>query len=264
MNTPEAKPRSSLNRWDRAFIVVTVLIAALTIFEWVFRMWHPYILGSKNQDYDMDIVAFLLFLGVGFTWLILPFWAISRFFYRSSFVLHAQLRDEVPFRAIFRRPQWMNGLLFFAISCLPLVIGFTLLYSPRVPGHIQYRKGFQAWVARNIDPAPIQSWLATQVVSDEIILVQPADWPPEIQRLNPERVDLYRGQGVVLSWGPVTRDESNRRQVFIGRTADSPPPTEVLWPGYTPNHDWAKWEPIDDGRPSVWQSAKPCVWWCLH
>jgi len=178
-------------RWEW---VVLILFTVLTVFQWGFGMWIPYIHGSMNRGDDWPLYG-LLFFGGCFTWLIPPFWAISRCFWR--------------------RPRWTNGLLYFACSFLPLAMSFAIV-SLDVPRYVpQYHSGFRAWVVRNVDPVPIQSWLATQVVSDEIVLVQPADWPPAIQRLEPKRVDLWRGQGVALSWGFISRDDSDRRQVFI-------------------------------------------------
>jgi len=172
----------------------------------ILQTQYQYILSSLNLS-QRDVEPFLpllLFAGNCLVSLILPLWAILRL--------------------VFRRRRWISGLLLLVISCLPLTINFTPIL-PRERAILQEYNGFQAWV-RSVDPVPIQSWLATQPASDEIVSVPPADWPSAIRRLWPERVDLWRGQGVALSWGFISRDDSDRRQVFIGRMADSPPPTE--------------------------------------
>jgi len=234
-NATESKSRSLLNRcWDWAFLVVTILITAWAIFQT--RYW--YILGSSNRDgYINDKLLFVWFSSCIF-WLIPPCWAFLRL--------------------VLRQPRWTNGLLFLAVSFLPLAIGLTINFLNE-PGVVQHRNGFQVWIVSNVDPVPIQSWLATQPRSDDVIWVPPADWPPVIQRLEPERVDLWRGQGVALSWGKTGHDGS-RRQVFVNRTADSSPPSEVLWVDDSWNDAWV---PVENSWPSNWRSAKPGVWWWL-
>jgi len=239
-STTESKSRSSLNLWDCAFFLVTVLITAWAIFQTQFQ----YILGCLNWSEGSPIL-FLLVLAGCVVWLVPPVWAVLR--------------------GIFQRPGWMNAGVYLMCSCLPLAVGFTL-HSLSDRGHFQFRNGFHAWINHNVDPVPIRSWLATQPPSNDIISVPSANWPPAIQRLWPERVDLWRGQGVALGWGTGVE----RRQVFIGCTSDTPAPSEVIMGNREHiNSKWNKWGPIEEWRPfglgsiSTWHPAQPGVWWLM-
>lgn len=161
--------------------------------------------------------------------------------------------------ALVRRLVSYKIFLLTGISLAPLVlgVGFCGLFGP---GALQYRAGFERWVTSQVQPEPIQAWLKTQTPTPNIVIVPPDEWPAEIRRLKPTRVEVYREIGVALSWGVVGHD-GDRRQLFIGRNAESLPPKEVLW---LDDHWTDAWVPIQDGSPGEWECAKPAVWWWLQ
>ncbi|GEM_PF-4815878 len=236
MNTP-ATPnpsRTRWNRWDWALLLFSLLIAAWAFYE----ARYEYFSGHANRDsLQLGGLLFLLF-GCAAWFTPLMFAAL---------------------RILLSRPTFKRGLGLLGLGVLPLVVGFGTHWLSD-GGAVQYDRGFNAWIIREVNPVPIQAWLQTRAIPPDALQLPPADWPPEIQRLKPERVDLWRDRGVVLTWGRVAHD-GDRRQVFIGRTATTPPPTEVLWVGDDGVTD--AWVPIQDHWPSDWLAIKPGVWWWL-
>ena len=129
-------------------------------------------------------------------------------------------------------------------------------------GRSGIRRGLQKWIDREVDVEAIRGWMwtRTRTMTADVVQVAKADWPAEIRRLEPERVDLWQDRGLTMTWGVVGHD-GDRRQVFVGREATTPPPTEVLW---SLDGVSDKWERIKDGWPANWKEEKPGVWrWVL-
>lgn len=149
-------------------------------------------------------------------------------------------------------------LLYLFVGLLPFAA--SLGTKANLPGGHGFGAGFNHWITQHVNPAPIQSWIATQAAPTGPRMVPPDEWPAAIRELHPERVDLWKDRGITLTWGRVAHD-GDRRQVFIGRQQDSPPPPEVLWTEIGAPGDGDVWTPInEDGWPATWQHSKPGVW----
>ena len=230
--TPRA-PSYRLNPWDYAFLAGI----ALDLTAVLYAVTAEYRAGAANHADNLLGRFFITVLASCFAWIALLVLGLAAL--------------------IQTRPTVLKWLAYLLVWFLPLATGFGGFWHGG-GGAAQYRSGIEQWVA-HVDPAPIQRWLATQKTSDETVLVPESAWPPAIRELHPQRVDLWRERGVALSWGRVGHD-GDRRQIFIARSPDTPPPTQVLW-NLDGTHD--TWEPIVDHWPADWIQSKPGVWWWL-
>jgi hypothetical protein len=154
------------------------------------------------------------------------------------------------------RPTLGKICLYFVVALLPICAGLVAHWTIGS----DYSRSYQQWILREVKAEPIQAWLATQAMpTTEPKELPEADWPAAIRDLHPERVDLWKDRGVVLTWGVVGHD-GDRREVFIARQADSSPPLEMLWVDNKSPYAWTK---IDSGWPGTWANVKPAVWYWI-
>jgi len=221
-----------INIWDYLFIVAALLITGLVLYAGT-AGYRDGIANHDGRGYS-SIPALMGSCGLWIVWLI-----------------GAAIRIGTT------RPRAITQGVYLAAAAIPVVMAWGLISMTDGQAD-QYDYAFQTWIQTNVDPHPIREWIATLAPNDDVVIVEPEQWPVEIQLLHPERVDLWRDRGVALTWGKVGHD-GDRRQVFIARDRETAPPEEVLWYG-EPQDTWV---PIEGDWPGQWQEIKPGVWWWI-
>lgn len=175
----------------------------------------------------------------------------------SGALPHAMgLRNEEPmmFYGAVWLGTWLVSLLFLSVSSIVLrqtargvAIGALLVCIVAVPARCSLRPlprdpyvfGFQQWVRKNVQRETIARWSESLPVVQKHTVVPSNQWPPEVARLKPLKVQQRaEGKGVVLEWGYLGTWGTSRL-VYVGPT-DRP-----LWPpdDVDLRHQWVSISP---------------------
>jgi hypothetical protein len=221
-----------INIWDYLFVVAELVIAGMVLYG----STAGYRDGLANRDgrgYS-GLAALVGSCGLWIVWL-----------------MGAAIRMGTT------RPRAITLSIYLVAAAILIVVAWASISMTDSQAE-QYDSAFQTWIQANVEPQPIRDWMATLAPSDDVVVLEPQQWPAEIQAMHPKRVDLWRDRGVALTWGKVGHD-GDRRQVFIARDRDTAPPDEVLWYGEPED----AWVPIEGDWPGRWREIKPGVWWWI-